>query len=82
MSGGPILELTDDKTVAIGVISSDMSFEFPHKGSGESALASILKPVMSVGLIEETLHQVGGPTLWDFQRKGLIRDRGNPIVPS
>jgi hypothetical protein len=82
MSGGPILELTDEKTVAIGVISSDFSFEYPHRGSGESALASILKPVMNVHLIEETLHQVGGPTLWDFQRKGLIRDRGNSIAPS
>lgn len=82
MSGGPILELTDDKTVAIGVISSDISFEYPHKGSGESALASILKPVMNVALVDEILQHVGGPTLWDFQRRGLIRDRGNPIALS
>ena len=84
MSGGPILQVTDGKTLAIGIIFSDMSFETPHKGSGESALATILWPAMGVKLIEEKLDQIDGPpidgpTLLDFQQHGLIHDRGESL---
>lgn len=80
MSGGPIVEVTDGKTVAIGVICSDMSFEFPHKGSGESALATILWPAMGVKLKHEKITpHVDGPTLLDFQRHRLIKDLGNSL---
>jgi Trypsin-like peptidase domain len=79
MSGGPILQVTDGKTVAIGVIFSDMSFEVPHKGSGESALAAILWPAMGVKLNEERIGELDAPTLLDFQRHGLISDRGESL---
>jgi hypothetical protein len=79
MSGGPVLEVRDGTAVAIGVIFSDMSFEAPHKGSGESALATILWPAMGVTLSEEKLDHTDKPTLLDFQKHGLIQDEGDSL---
>jgi hypothetical protein len=76
MSGGPIIANSGDDTVAIGIITSDFSFDPSHGGSGENAIASILWPSMGIPLKMEYLDGQAEPTLLDFQKRNLIIDKG------
>jgi len=76
MSGGPIIDVSEERPVAIGIISSDLSFDVLGAGSGECALASILWPAMCTKMKREILIDTPEPYLIDFEKVGLIEDRG------
>jgi hypothetical protein len=76
MSGGPIVAMSGDDTVAIGIITADFSFDPSHHGSGENAIASILWPAMGIQMKMEYLDAQVGPTLLDFQKRNLVVDKG------
>jgi hypothetical protein len=76
MSGGPIIDVSDERACAIGVISYDLSLDPSGKGCGECAVSSILWPAMGTRMKWEKLDNIISPFLIDFERAGLIQDRG------
>jgi hypothetical protein len=76
MSGGPIIDVSEEQPVAIGIISYDMSFDVSWAGSGECAVATMLWPAMGTKMKWEFLNDKPEPCLVDFEELGLIEDRG------
>jgi hypothetical protein len=76
MSGGPVLDMSDGRACAIGVISYDLSLGASNAGCGECAVSSILWPAMATKMKGEELDDITAPSLIDFERVGLVEDRG------
>jgi hypothetical protein len=76
MSGGPVIDLSQEPGIAIGVISSDCSLGELEKGDGLQAIACGLWLSMAIRMKHETLGDIQAPTLLDFQKQNLIEDRG------
>jgi len=76
MSGGPILDVSDGRPCAIGVISYDLSLDPSGAGCGECAVSSILWPAMATKMKWEQLDDIAPPSLIDFERISLLEDRG------
>jgi hypothetical protein len=78
MSGGPVLDLSDGRACAIGVISYDLSLDGSDAGCGECAVSSILWPAMATKMKWEKFkdNDITAPSLTDFERLGLVEDRG------